>query len=1134
MNERTLMDEQHRQGHGHAAPSQDPIRLICSAAAAAICLAVASTAPAQHGGMSPVHPACGNTHVHQPLLDLLPHGQEDALAVQDGAWSAPATWGGTADADLPQPGDSVRIPMGVTVIYDMLDDGDGAGSDSTRFDTIRVDGTLSWSTERSTRLFVDTLFSSPTGIVIIGADAAPVPTGVTAEIVIIADQVMDPAADPHQLGRGVIPHGRTRIVGADKTDFAALAGDAHAGDTTLALAEPPVGWAAGDLLVLGGTFYDPAGSDADNSRFHDEVLEVVSVDGSTVTFTNTAPGIDGLRWDHARPNGRFFDPSDLTIYVANLTRNIVFRSELDPGSPELTDARLVPGTFMDTRRAHMMAMHTPDIVIRNSAWLEFGRLNKDEFINEPGPDVDGTVADSFAPIDGANQRGRYAIHLHRNLPRNNRPVDFDECEPSELTGNVVWGSPGWGFVHHDSYAIFEDNVAFDVLGAAFVQEAGNEIGRWARNISIKSTGDDDPEMTVEPFGQGYKRVTNFDFGFNGEGYWIQGASQVAFIDNVAVSAAGGGVQIFSDVDGNENRDASVVPREHLPATRQGIVTAESGLITVNRVPTNTFTGFEVINSDFGLITWNHMRNQGEWVGFVCPCDGNTHRTYALIDNFRFWNIYGQGIHLQYTSQATFRNGMILSSDLATPGLDDKPALDLGINGEGRGYGLGMNGPTKRLDIENVVIEGWRFGLRTPLEGELNALDAGDSVGSEGASGLPVRRSRFVDLKMASNDHHLYRRQNGFTEIQGFPNFLEMHGGDFAIEHPNTPPLADFTAETLGGVGVVHLSGLASRDSDTPGEGLPPYDVRTVATGDPNYIVAYGWDIGADGTIDLYGERVTVALPTEQSTRIALTVWDHQGATGHTTRTVHPQPTEPYPDAIVDGSFDTDDYIGGIYALSSAGASTGWFSARGTLENNQAVLRGQFLFSSIAQAIYDDFARRGEQILRFDLGITEGHTNPTPFEANDVTIRVFGINGEFAANHREATPRRDSAIPVEITPLFEERFEGEFAVTSFERTIDFGMNGFQYIFIGVQGEGMDHALPNDVAIVDNVSLTGSELPPPNDPCNADLDESGTVDAPDFLRVLVAYERSADGDIDGDGDTDGADFLLMLVAYGTPCG
>ena len=33
-------------------------------------------------------------------------------------------------------------------------------------------------------------------------------------------------------------------------------------------------------------------------------------------------------------------------------------------------------------------------------------------------------------------------------------------------------------------------------------------------------------------------------------------------------------------------------------------------------------------------------------------------------------------------------------------------------------------------VEDVAIEGWRFAIRTPDEGQINALDVGDNTGAD--------------------------------------------------------------------------------------------------------------------------------------------------------------------------------------------------------------------------------------------------------------------------------------------------------------------------------------------------------------------------------------------------------------------
>ncbi len=1085
----------------------------CAVGGLALTLALVAGTPASADS------SWANPMVAQGLLDLLPPGAATITAVQNGPWSAPATWGGT----LPSPGDDVLIPVGVSVVYDVFDDNDGSGADQTRVRYLRVDGELRWATDRDTALCVDTLFSAPGGAIVIGDESDPIPVGVRAEIVIIADEAMDFARDPAQVGRGVIPHGTTRIVGSDKTDHATLASDVNAGATSLTLREAPAGWEVGDTLVLAGTWFDPDGMNEDDTRFHDETLTITAIKGAEVSFVTQATG-GGLRFDHTRPDGVHFDPDDLNIYVANLTRNVVFRSELDPMSPQASAPPIAyPGgseTPVDPanfQRGHFMAMHSADLIVRNASFVDFGRSFKDKLVDQPEQNLDGTSG------NGANQRGRYAMHLHRNLPRNDQPVPFETATPAQVEGCVVWGSPGWGFVHHDSYATFEDNVAFDVVGSGFVQESGNEVGVWRGNLSIKTTGDSDPNMTVEPFGPGAGRVARFDFGFNGEGYWIQGASQVVFEDNAAVSAAGGGVQIFSQVDGlGEQRDKAVVPREHLRPEIQHIVTRGDGLIDVSHAPMQTFSGFEVSNSDFGLITWGHMRNQGEWIGFTCPCDSIAHRERSRVEDFAFWNIYGQGVHMQYTSQLDLVNGLVASSDLATPGVDDKPAVDLGINGDGRGFGIGMNGPTKRLLIEDVAVEGWRYGVRTPLEGQINELDDGEGTGSEGAVGLPLRASRFDDLRMANNDNHFFRRQNAFTDPQPFPNWLEIDDGEFASDVVNAPPVADFTVEPLA-PGVVRLDGSASFDVDTPTGSSNGFGV--VAVSDPNNIVAYAWDLDGDGEADRFGESIVTALPIASLTPVTLTVWDHQGATASVTLDAASAAVDPQ-EVFLDGGFSAGASQGGIYSLTSSEASTGWFDARATFDGARALLSGQYRFSSVAQAVYDQRVSRGEHTLRFEIESSEAEDGSHPSEVNTLTVRLFGVNGEFGSDHSGAIPIPYSAIPVEIALIYEETFSGGYPVQGIEREVDLGSAGYDYLYAGFAGYGVTNTIENDYIAVDDVSLLGAAA------CPGDIDGDGYVGTTDLALLLSDWQENGPGDISGDGVIDILDLAILVNVWG-PC-
>ena len=289
------------------------------------------------------------------------------MAVQDGSWFDPNTWQGGI---IPDEGAKVLIVDGITVTYDQESD--------VRLDLVRVDGSLLFAHDVNTKIVVDTLFSTPGSLLQIGTAANPIETDKTAQILITNDGAIDTEWDPQQLSRGVVTHGTVRIFGADKLDFTSLVADAYAGDDILTLDSngSPEGWQVGDRLVLGGTYYDENGNDADNTRFHDEVLEITAINGNQIAFINLDTGENTLRFNHQRPQG--FEAQDLKLYIANTTRNISIASE-NPNAPI-------------QQRGHVMFMHNPDVEVHNAGFYHLGRTDKKQLIDEPGVNIDGSVA----------------------------------------------------------------------------------------------------------------------------------------------------------------------------------------------------------------------------------------------------------------------------------------------------------------------------------------------------------------------------------------------------------------------------------------------------------------------------------------------------------------------------------------------------------------------------------------------------------------------------------------------------------------------------------------------------------------------------------------------------------------------
>ena len=57
-----------------------------------------------------------------------------------------------------------------------------------------------------------------------------------------------------------------------------------------------------------------------------------------------------------------------------------------------------------------------------------------------------------------------------------------------ISDSAVVDSPGWGFVNHSSNVAISGNVAYNVTGAAYATEAGDETGSFTGNIAIRSQG----------------------------------------------------------------------------------------------------------------------------------------------------------------------------------------------------------------------------------------------------------------------------------------------------------------------------------------------------------------------------------------------------------------------------------------------------------------------------------------------------------------------------------------------------------------------------------------------------------------------------------------------------------------------
>lgn len=501
-------------------------------------------------------------------------GDEDVThtAVAAGAWFDPATW----DAGVPAAGAVARIPAGLQVRY--------AGQGAAALRGILVEGELRFAHDQSSLLRLDTLEVAAGGRLVIGTAAQPVREDVQVRVSFISGADIDIGWDPRLLSRGLLGHGEVTIHGARKTVHGKVAIDPLAGQTTLQMAEPPQGWRAGDTLVLTGTRY--AGWKWDNAigavRYHgtqDEVLTVVAVDGATVTVAQP------LQFDHASPR------PDLKASVANFSRNVVFETENGETAPV-------------HRRGHVMLMHHTGFDVRYAAFNRLGRTDKSV------PSFDPDQLAQITP--GSNLRTRYAFHLHFT------GLDTPE-QPAMVVGNAVFHSPGWGFVHHASNAVFHDNASYDTHGAGFVAETGDEIGAWTRNIAIKARGNSafNPKNGNDP--------ESFDMGRSGAGFWFQGR-MVRNVGNVAASVNHGYVYLHR---GTRMRQ---FPARLFPMPE---ALRRAGPVSPDHPPILNFHDNEALASTVGIYVIKANPNQG-------------HDIHTHISRFRAWEVRA-GAAMEYTS-----------------------------------------------------------------------------------------------------------------------------------------------------------------------------------------------------------------------------------------------------------------------------------------------------------------------------------------------------------------------------------------------------------------------------------------------------------------------------------------------------
>ena len=285
-------------------------------------------------------------------LALVPRVDVTKLfAVNSGNWNTAGNW---YPSGVPGAGTEVCIPEGTVCTYDV-------DADTTELNWVRVDGTLKADVTVDTAMLFDTMVVTPVGTFQDGVRAKPVPQGIVHQwIIATSNGEIDVVRDTFFQSRGIIWMGTTRLFGAAKTPFLEVASYAGptAGATSLILASAPVNWNVGDDIIICSTRAKPDswnGWDVEVQPLETERRTLTSSSGANLGWTG------GLTYSHAGPQGTT-GRTDCKAYVANLTRNIIFR----PDNP----AALIH------HRGHLMQMHNRRFMAHHIEVADLGRTAK--------------------------------------------------------------------------------------------------------------------------------------------------------------------------------------------------------------------------------------------------------------------------------------------------------------------------------------------------------------------------------------------------------------------------------------------------------------------------------------------------------------------------------------------------------------------------------------------------------------------------------------------------------------------------------------------------------------------------------------------------------------------------------------
>lgn len=541
--------------------------------------------------------------------NLCPVESATHVAIVSGSWQDASTW---ANGTVPTDGARVRIPCNCWVTNHAT---------TAKLQWIHVEGVLDVCDHCTTLFRTHTIYIPMLGRMMVGTSSMPIAPDVTAGIEFLSGPEVGLAGDylPGDwqiLSCGLVCHGEFKACGAARTPWVEADATLAANTTQISVLRD-VDWKVGDEVLVAGTdaVALPDLSDVTTHRYQSQLAKIASVINSK-TFT-----IDTQLKYPRKPWG-----TGLKYHVANLTRNVVFRSS-DPANVK--------------HRGHMMFMSSMND-IRYAKQLNLGRTDKSRPVTDPRLDaISGVV------IAGSqdNPRARYPDHNHRNGALSAASYRY---------ATVIDGSPGWGGVNHASNMNWVYGICLRCYGSGFTTEEGQERGKFDWCLAALCRGDGDKPGISGDDDHGRQGIG--DWGTDGSGFWLQGG-MVAVTNCVSFDHSGRSYALFNQPLNSYPRyggDPAIVP------WIQFSITIDPSLVGSEYDKTKPIPSSSVLQQVFSNNVGYNTKGLQAWSAQFARADGLPPGARANITNYTG---YGRGstLNLEYSPQVVV-TGLRLEGD----------------------------------------------------------------------------------------------------------------------------------------------------------------------------------------------------------------------------------------------------------------------------------------------------------------------------------------------------------------------------------------------------------------------------------------------------------------------------------------